>query len=184
MYKAADEAVVGRGSATGYTVTLTLCRTVTSHLEHYDQSVEGSYYREAFPDSGEAEGFLWKYIGNVGKNILNGLTIEKGSYIGTGTYGSANPVTLYTRIKPYIVILGYGGTTLGRSITRPFTDLHVLVPWSVFFNLNSNDTAQYRAHITEWGLDHISWYSSSSAHYAANLSGGTYRYLIIGTEGT
>ena len=119
---------------------------------------------------------------NIETELGARLKIITGSYVGTGTYGKENPTTLYTGIKPYIVILSYEGSLLGHSITRPFTDLHVLVPWSVFFNLNANDTTQYRAHITEWELDHISWYSSSSASYAANLSGGTYRYLIIGTD--
>jgi hypothetical protein len=81
-----------------------------------------------------------------------------GTYVGTGTYGSKNPVTLTFDHEPVVVFIG--SVFLTRTKTKNYyegnVDLTVTVKGKTF-----------------------SWYSTEGATYQYNTSKTTYSYLAI-----
>lgn len=63
--------------------------------------------RSAYPDSGTIGGYEYEYLGIPFDNAVTAPKIETGSYVGTGTYGDANPNTLTFSAVPKLVII-YG----------------------------------------------------------------------------
>ena len=59
--------------------------------------------RNAYPDSGTQDGYEYEYLGIPFDNAVTAPRIETGSYVGTGTYGQANPNTLTFGFKPKFV---------------------------------------------------------------------------------
>ena len=59
--------------------------------------------RSAYPDSGTQDGYEYEYLGVPFDNAVTAPKIETGSYIGTGTYGQANPNTLTFGFVPKFV---------------------------------------------------------------------------------
>jgi hypothetical protein len=81
-----------------------------------------------------------------------------GSYVGTGTYGSSNPVTLTFDHEP--VVLFIGSIFLTRTKTKNYYEGS-----SEFKVTFKNNT--------------VSWYNTGSASTQYNTSGTTYSYLAI-----
>lgn len=115
-----------------------------------------------------------------------GVKIEVGSYVGTGTYGASNKNTLSFGFEPKLVILenatGYSGMMLnGINYAR------------IQYLPNT-----YSAFVLSWSGNTLSWYCTKayyangtnaeanahtdniSAAYQYNKSGETYRYIAIG----
>lgn len=67
--------------------------------------------RNAYPDSGISDGYEYQYLGVPFENAVTAPAIETGSYVGTGTYGSANPCSLTFDFVPKLVIVSGQGNS-------------------------------------------------------------------------
>ena len=95
--------------------------------------------------------------------------VTYGSYTGTGTYGSDNPITLNCSFKPLAVVIQShyqnSRTTVYfiRNVTSVISDAY----------------QQYTMQIT-WNDQSVSFYSDGSQFAHFNAIGGTYHYVIWG----
>lgn len=119
----------------------------------------------------------------IAQAVAQGCRIATGSYVGTGTYGSANPCTLTFPFLPKLVLIkAQTCTCFVRSSTSGTT-------WAY-----ECDGGYYTA---TWGANFLSWYdagtkrwygdsygttspSSATADYQLNKSGRQYHYVAIG----
>ena len=129
--------------------------------------------RSAYPDSGTSGGYEYEYLGIPFDNAVTAPKIETGSYVGTGTYGQANPNTLTFGFKPKAVIISINGTsTYGGAI---FMSGQTRSSYAgVAYNVDSSNMP----HLT-WNENSVSWYSTNRSYYQLNET-YTYNYLAIG----
>lgn len=109
--------------------------------------------------------------------IPDGVRIQTGSYIGTGTYGESSPNSLTFEFQPKILFISNaqsGPAALG--VGRPG-----VVGWFPAYKSGAidNDSNTSTVNIT-WGDKSISFYSTSSANYQLNYNNYTYYWFIIG----
>ena len=115
--------------------------------------------------------------------IQDGVKIETGSYVGTGTYGADNPNTLTFGFVPKLVFIfgfyptndphpnGYNGTFDVTSLNEEYKKYGYLInDWS---NVSDSSHAKMSGHT-------LSWYSSSSNNSQLNSNGAHYSYIAIG----
>ena len=109
-------------------------------------------------------------IGSGGQNCRAVV----GSYVGTGTHGEANKLTLQAPFKPMMVL-----------ITNPSTSAdNGLLLW--LRGMETGDNGYSGKSVTlEWGERTVSWYSTASNvggpdYLHLNGSGATYHYAIFG----
>ena len=106
-----------------------------------------------------------------------GAKLETGSYVGSGTYGSANPRTLGFSFRPKLVIIApdTGGTDLAPAqLAAFFQGQRYAQPYLAL----DSPRADYIAALT-WSGNSVSWYCSS-LYGALNHSGRTYYYAAFG----
>lgn len=93
-------------------------------------------------------------------------SIENSTYTGTGTYGSANPVTLTFPQKPrLIIIFGVSALTLIHD-----DNMEGYSPIITYYN----NTAVWRANNVSWSGATLSFYNTTDARSQANTSGTIY----------
>ena len=142
---------------------------VQSGVTDYLTSTDRNAYTEGTVDSTTIT-----YLGQLG----GGARIEVGSYVGTGTYGSLNPITLTFVGIPKLVIVereqesvnaysnGLGVFFYGQKIAQ------------VHWNLNGSGYSNVNV-VLSWNQNAVSWYGDdSSAHL--NDENTTYHYIAIG----
>lgn len=95
--------------------------------------------------------------------------IAAGSYVGTGTYGSANPNTLTFDFRPLVI---WVNTTYTGSNSRHLVWLY---PTQTVTSLTDLNNSYY---IT-WGARSVSWYANVLNHQF-NTEGTTYHYIALG----
>lgn len=129
--------------------------------------------RNAYPDSGTQDGYEYEYLGIPFDNAVTAPRIETGSYVGTETYGQANPNTLTFGFKPKMVIISvngtspYGGAIFMYGQTRSSYT-------GVAYNVDPSDMP-----ILTWNENSVSWYSTHRGYNQLNEA-KTYNYLAIG----
>ena len=111
----------------------------------------------------------------------DGVKIEVGSYVGTGTYGVSNPTVLTFDFKPKFVFIVRD--TAGGSFTR--AQFLVLAYGQVYSNgVWWSSGGDYYPYLTiTWGEKNVSFYSSSRQNIGENqmnYSGHKYYTLAIG----
>lgn len=111
----------------------------------------------------------------------DGVKIEVGSYVGTGTYGSSNKNSLTFGFEPKLVMLG---PTEGTNGNAGFGLLPANGYWTDGFvwikgQLYALGAGNYQIYFSQTG-ETLSWYGSKSATDQQNISGFTYRYIAIG----
>lgn len=130
--------------------------------------------RSAYPDSGISGGYEYEYLGVPLDNAVTAPKIEAGSYVGTGTYGQANPNTLTFGFKPKMVMVSSSTiNTAGSALITPM----------IWFDGVISAFASPRGYINNFTLDGntISWYSTSTyTKDQYNNNGETYYYIAIG----
>ena len=148
--------------------------------------------RNAYPDTGELNGFSYEYVGIPFENMPNiPVKIETGSYVGTGTYGSSNPNSLTFSFKPKLVMFtkykNSNGVThnAGYIFGNNYSDGSAIV-----FDLSniSDEYSEYRlcnkGDMIKLVDNTFSWYTtytnSHATTYQLNDSAVTYNYVAIG----
>ena len=124
------------------------------------------------------------YLGQLG----GGARIEVGSYVGTGTQGSANPTSLTFNFVPKMVIVTKQGQ-YGFALDGTFSSYSLFwIPGITYFNPGGSGSSSYadaqKNKITLYGKT-LSWYrdstsSNGSASHQLNSSGETYQWIALG----
>ena len=92
--------------------------------------------------------------------------IETSTYTGTGTYGSANPVTLTFPQKPRLIII-FGVNALTLIHDDSMEGYSPIITYS-------NNTAVWRSNMVSWSGATLSFYNTTDARSQANTSGTIY----------
>lgn len=105
----------------------------------------------------------------------------KGTYTGTGTYGSGNPNTLTFTTPPSLVRVEGPYSANNRTVSIEFTQGQTV---GLALNGQAGNTVNgYEGVTCAWSNDGktLTWYSTSSASWQCNASGYEYTYVAIGT---
>lgn len=132
------------------------------------------------------DGYEYEYLGVPFLNAAESITIETGSYVGTGTYGAENKTSITFPFKPKLVIIrakGFDTTTLWMDLGDS-ADL-----WSSGDGYVVIDAASAMNSVSRYAyLDKTTLYfwaangSSSGPGYQFNSDGVEYYYLAIGRK--
>lgn len=112
-----------------------------------------------------------------------GTKLETGSYVGTGTYGSANPCSLTFDKLPKAIIISNVKESSGYCATGIILPTENTTIGAVHGDIN-NDSISQRLIVTISGTT-VKWYStysssSSNINAAHQLNAsGTYAYIAI-----
>ena len=159
------------GTPLGKTVT-----TKGKQIPAGDWQYFHSSNRSAYPDSGTQDGYEYEYLGVPFDNAVTAPKIEVGSYVGTGTYGQANPNTLTFGFVPKLVWI-YEANTRYISTSAGYNGLWFASWPYLSYLLDSGTTVTRYASLSGKTL---SWYESSSAFNQLNYSEKVYTYIAIG----
>ena len=143
--------------------------------------------RDAYPDSGESEGYEYQYLGVPFDSAVNAPQVATGSYVGTGTYGEDNPNSLTFDFEPKVFIF-YGATDSNGTGVRAY-DCSI-VPFDYLTEtykavyLDDGAATPSRCNMMKYSNHVLSWYYNDpnygGASYQNNESGLTYYYAAIG----
>lgn len=182
VYKGAGKASNGTQKVGGfyYQYLKSGVEVITSEkvVDHYTDLGDWEYVtsisKETYPENGYLNGYIYEYLGIPFDNAVNGAKIETGSYIGTGTYGSSNPITLTADFEIKLVIIQRQQQTTNNDYCRV-----IAIPGMTQVNnggsANNND---YVATV-DFSSNTFSMYSSSASGQMNNSS-VAYSYIIIG----
>ena len=118
----------------------------------------------------------------LGTKLTVGVQIETGSYVGTGTYGQANPNTLTFGFAPKVVCVF--GPTAGSGLSNPLTNCAMILTGDAGFRSYdaSNTIGAFVVH--QIAGNTISWYTTqtydSGPGAQGNIANNTYNYFAIG----
>lgn len=103
------------------------------------------------------------------------VSIETGSYVGTGTFGQSNPNTINFSLNPQMVVI-IDTTTFGVSV--------IMVNPCTAATKSNTSSSGMGLHVT-WGANSVYWYSdnSPSANKQINVLNNRYYYIAIGIPG-
>lgn len=107
--------------------------------------------------------------------IVGGVKIEKGSYVGTGTYGPSNPNVLTFDFNPQIIVF-FGRATETGFGNSPYS---ANLLWGIATGL-TNHTVSSANNTISYSSNTMQWYSSYSADGQFNYDKIIYRYVAIG----
>lgn len=125
---------------------------------------------DAVDAAGESVAALLTDLGSGGQNCRAVV----GSYVGTGTYGEANKLTLQAPFTPLLVLI----------TNAPDSENNGLQLW--LRGMQTGDNGYSGRSVTlEWGERTVSWYSTVSNvggpdYLQMNGNGVTYHYAILG----
>lgn len=165
-----------------YQYTTSNVEVITSKkvFDHYTDLGDWEYVtsisKETYPENGYLDGYVYEYLGIPFDNAVNAPKFEKGSYIGTGTYGSSNPCSLTFGFSPSILIItGFmksSGTSIGGNGS---------VVMNTSYGSYGESYSEYSIHGTVVANgNQVQWYSEGSASEQMNTDGSTYYFVAIG----
>lgn len=115
-------------------------------------------------------------ISDISGSAIPMVSIETGSYVGTGTYGDGNPNTLTFPFEPKLVVItGTEGGNYSRLMIAPQNAERV----PCLFATDANGETPKNIILT-WSNTRLSWYSLRNATDQLNLSSIQYCYTAIG----
>lgn len=142
-------------------------------------STAGSVLRQ-----GKSGAPYWTTLSDLA-SAMGACQIQKGTYTGTGTYGSSNPTKLTFNFTPKIVFV-YPNTTTGVNSPILFPMINGMPDGHGVYISNAS-TGYYvgMALTVSWSGTTVSFYSSHSTATIAkssqmNQSGLTYSYVALG----
>lgn len=178
VWTPADAADASRRANQGGSFVSISAQKVTTSIGWDEPILVSSRDRNAYPDSGIANGFRYAYSGTPIENAKHGGKFVMGSYVGAGVYGSGNPTTLNFDIMPKCVIVYYAPLNNDHRLAVFIRGVNRVFNYSGYGSTAS--TAEL--HVT-WGEKSLSWYSQTgngSDVKQMNASGCTGYYIAWG----
>lgn len=112
-----------------------------------------------------------------------GLRMETGTYVGTGSYGINNSIRLTFQFTPKLVIVhqvwsqdgDVASALLVNGITRS-------IAYSGYYGLGTTKTTgSCNSLLVTWGDGEVSWFTNhTNSQSQLNILNQTYRYVAIG----
>lgn len=129
----------------------------------------------AYPKSDFSGGYYYEYLGSPFENAQIAAKIDKGSYVGTGTYGASNPNSLTFDFVPKLVIVSGQGNSSNYGAGFIYC-------WG---------SGKYTLIYGEYGGAHptcvvslagktMNWYDTNSVNDQCNDSKFVFNYIAIG----
>ena len=118
---------------------------------------------------------------DVQGNAVPVTRMETGSYVGTGTYGEANPNSLTFGFEPLVVFISDVSSSSAATSYYNFGFMNNS-QFGIVRNYSNAAGAFYIMRLS-WSERGLSFYSDSSPLYQLNMSGTTYNYVAIGLGG-
>ena len=190
-YSVMDSTTIRRNFGDYYYVTLQYpaspqgqaVKSVLSNVPAGEWEYLQSSNRSAYPDSGTQDGYEYEYLGIPFDNAVTAPKIETGSYVGTGTYGQANPNTLTFGFVPKFVWIyewfrSDGWHDAGGAAKIPFE----IIPEGEFGRKYppSTDSSPSQNTYSKRVGSTLYWYNTGSDGAQLNYSNSTYYYIAIG----
>lgn len=131
----------------------------------------------AYPQNGDVGDFRYIYLGQLGDK----MRIEVGSYVGTGTYGTANKNKLTFPARPKFVLIFYGSVPPDVDLyNHSFVGVYISgsgYMWNLAGSTyRSSNTVPESLAVSASG-NSIEWHSTYSQYGQLNSSGYTYNYI-------
>ena len=142
---------------------------VKTTLPSEDWEYVYSSNRSAYPDSGEQNGFEYRFLGTPFNNMVEKPHIVIGQYAGTGTYGEDNPNTLSFDFAPSVVILLTQEQNSDKTNTADFIG-------PIFYPSKPYADGDM---VVNFSGNELSWYNTRGANYQKNSTGFIYYYLAL-----
>lgn len=154
----------------------------------YTNTLQGNGFPVEFGSAGNPHGMVvtavqktinyeYEYLGIPFDNAVEGMKTDTGSYVGTGTYGAANPNTLTMEFEPKFVIFWQG--SIGSSVV----DVSSTNPFYWIYNgdkmFPTSSTNNYNCFVTLNGTT-LTWYSPRNKYAQYNDETKEYHYVAIG----
>ena len=147
--------------------------------------------RDAYPDSGEQDGYEYQYLGVPFENLPGASRIEVGSYIGNSKYGQSNPNTLTFGFEPIFFVVmkrSYSSSQMpnqssyAQRVSGQFYAIRnaKLLGCTAQNPGNSGSTSPFIE--LSWEDKSVTWFAPNSSNPLDqfNESGTTYDYIVIG----
>lgn len=158
----------------GYTVTAKYVSNEAGSWQYVYSS-----NRNAYPDSGTQDGYEYEYLGIPFDNAVTAPKIETGSYVGTGTYGQANPNTLTFDFEPKMVIIYERSQNRdGQTVSANSDDTAVVFTYNAVIRFNSSVNGRGAGIVVTRSDKTLQWYSTVS--YMAQLNYNEQYFIAIG----
>lgn len=170
IFKIAQNAVFSVSNPKSYTGMVTVDKAYSCVGIPFSKAGTITYLtstdRNAYTE-GTVDSTTITYLGQ----LCGGARIEAGSYVGTGTYGALNPITLTFVGIPKLVIVEREQT----SVDDYSNGLGVFFYGQKIAPVQAANTNV----VLSWNQNAVSWYGNdSSAHL--NYINATYHYIAIG----
>lgn len=111
--------------------------------------------------------------GSGGGTPVGTPTIETGSYVGTGTYGSSKPNSITFNGTPVFVFIRYAASVWASD---PYAG--VLIGNSTYGTIFNTGNYANTVTVSVSG-NTITWYSTGDASKQLNASSGIYHYFAL-----
>ena len=133
---------------------------------------------DAVPD--DVLAMLKTLVDNAQTSADEKAKIQTGSYVGTGTYGTANPCSLTFDFEPLFgIILGNKSpiADFNQNMNPGFLAVRGT---SGFYNLIAQSSGSYYGPLFTWETNKLTWYATRNAIAQANVSNEKYYYFFVG----
>jgi len=170
-------AVLSGGSGEG-SIVMTLTHVITAAKYYEAPTYISSAAADTYPASQEVDGYLYTSIGKAIDKAICGASIDSGSYIGTGLFGSSNLNSVTCSFKPKMLMLeglSVNGAHVTATIPIPMEDDRYAGSWRCY---TTNNAYIYAIYCKVVG-NTIYWYAES-ARVQFNESGEIYYFTVIG----
>ena len=128
----------------------------------------------------EALVILKTLVDNAQTSADEKAKIQTGSYVGTGTYGTANPCSLTFDFEPLFgIILGNKSpiADFNQNMNPGFLAVRGT---SGFYNLIAQSSGSYYGPLFTWETNKLTGYATRNAIAQANVSNEKYYYFFVG----
>ena len=184
VYKGANTVSYGTQKVGGfyYQYLKSGVEVITSEkvFDHYTDFGDWEYVtsisKETYPENGYLDGYVYEYLGIPFDNAVNAPKFEKGSYIGTGTYGVSNPCSLTFGFSPSVLIIS--GVLKSKSTSISGIGSVIM---NISYGHYGESYAEYSiSGIVEATENQVRWYSDNAASEQMNTLGSNYYYIALG----
>lgn len=129
----------------------------------------------AYPKSGFSGEYYYEYLGSPFENAQIAAKIDKGSYVGTGTYGESHPNSLTFDFVPKLVIVSGQGKSSD-------TGAGFIYCWGSgkYTLLYAGYGGAQTSCVVSLAGKTMNWYDTQMVNFQCNDSGYIFNYIAIG----